>query len=304
MNKCYKVIWFDDEHESLSNIIEHAHLNDIQLIGFNNALDGITDLKINYHKYDAVLVDGKFYRKPGLSGDAIDNLAFTDVMKELRSLKSIKILPYFLLSGKTSFTRDKNELIEVFEIKRTYDKLNNDDIAALWENIKIEADKQIDTQTRHDHPEIFSIFHAGYLGVEVELQVLELIKVALPTNRVDTKALLSNIRSIQESCLLKLEEISVIPNAQAPINIVLKHLSGNKSAASNWQATSKEYQNDAIENLHKWIYFTCGKYIHNLKDENYNDYLISNYAVESLRTGLLELLLWFKKTYEENKEHL
>lgn len=129
----------------------------------------------------------------------------------------------------------------------------------------------------------------------MELQVLVLIKTKTPANRVDLKAMLTNIRSIHESCLLKLEEIGVIPDAQAQFSNVVKHLSGNKTSANNYQPTTKEYQNDAIENLNKWLYFTCGKYIHNLKDKNYNGYMITGYAADSLRAGVLEILLWFKK---------
>jgi hypothetical protein len=212
MNKSYKVIWFDDEHESLSNIIETAHLNDIQLIGFSNASDGITDLKMNYHKYDAVLVDGKFYRKPGLSGDAVDNLAFTDVMKELGTLKSIKLLPCFLLSGQTSFTREKNELIEVFEIKRTYDKLNNDDIAALWQNIKNEADKQIDTQIRHQYNDIFELCDETFLGEKTAIYFLNLIKVAQSDETQNVTKSFNEMRSILEILFKKLNDLQLIPD--------------------------------------------------------------------------------------------
>ena len=92
-----------------------------------------------------------------------------------------------------------------------------------------------------------------------------------------------------------------MPSPQPSFINTVKHLSGNKTSASGYQPTTKEYQNDAIENLQKWLYFTCGKYIHNLDDEKYKGYMISTYAMESLRSGLLEILLWFKKTYEENK---
>jgi len=42
-------------------------------------------------------------------------------------------------------------------------------------------------------------------------------------------------------------------------------------------------------------------YIHALNKGVTLDYMISNYALESLKSGILEILLWFKKTYEENK---
>ena len=149
---------------------------------------------------------------------------------------------------------------------------------------------------------VFEIFQKKYLSADVEKQVLDLIKADLPKSKNELKGFLTWIRSIHESCLIKLEEIKVIPDAEASFNVIIRQLSGNKSQASGFAPTTKEYQNDAIENLNKWLYFTCGKYIHNLKDENYKDYMISNYAAESLRSGLLELLLWFKQTVELNSK--
>lgn len=299
--KKYKVIWFDDEHETFEYRKNDARKKSILLFGYDNADTGISELKLNIELYDAVIVDGKFYNNSNQTGDTVDDTALLKVARFLDKIESRKKIPWFILSGQSSFIDEINSIAYEYKANKVYNKKIDKDYEQLWSDVKNEADNQIDTQIRHNHPDVFSIFSAHYLSSEVELQVLELIKAKLPTNRVEIKAMLSNVRSIHESCFLKLEEINVLPNAHAKFNDIIKHLSGNKSSASNYKSTTEVYQNDAIENLHKWIYFTCGKYIHNLKDEDYNDYQISNYAIESLRTGLLELLLWFKKTYEENK---
>ena len=70
----------------------------------------------------------------------------------------------------------------------------------------------------------------------------------------ELKGFLTWIRSIHESCLIKLEEIKVIPDAEASFNVIIRQLSGNKSQASGFVPTTKEYQNDAIENLNKLVF--------------------------------------------------
>jgi len=296
----YKIIWFDDEYDSLEILKEKAIVNGINHIGFINAEEGILELENNYKIYDAVIIDGLFYNKKGQSGDVKTDKALAEVFRKLDNLKDKKIIPSFILSGQKSFTKDVNPYADLFKGNKVYDKQNERDLEDLWKDIKTAADQLPDTQIRHEYQEVFSIFSLGYLPREIEQQVLELIKSPLPQSRVEIKGILSNIRSIHESCLLKLEEINVIPDSQAQFSNVVKHLSGNKTHPT-YQPTTKEYQNTSIENLNKWLYFTCGQYIHNLKDENYKDYMISKYAVESLRNGVLELLLWFNKTYIENK---
>lgn len=296
MPKKYNILWIDDEHENLGGFKLQAAQNDIVLNSFKSRNAGIAELLKNYPLYDGVLFDAKFFEDEDDAAGSEDLGALNKAKESLLQLP--KKFEMFVLTGQAQLFEDKtfNTFVPKYFRKGIAEDINN-----LFAELKQSADKQVDTQIRHDNQEIFSIFSSGYLPSEIELQVLELIKARLPVNRVAIKSLLTNIRSIHESCFLKLESIGVIPDSTAQFNTILRHLSGNKTSASNWQATTKEYQNDAIENLNKWLYFTCGKYIHNLRDENYNGYMISKYAVESLRTGLLELLLWFKKTYEENK---
>lgn len=299
--KKYKVIWFDDEFKTLHKIKEKAALNDIELIGFNNAAEGIEDLIYNLADYDAAIVDGIFFKTAGDKGDAYDDSALFDVGIALEKLSDKKKLPWFILSGQTSFTKEVNPFAKNFKNSKVYDKLEPKDLDLLWENLKKEADRLPETQARHNNKEIFNVFSLGYLSDEVEKQVLSLIIAPLPNNTSEMNAMLVNIRSIQESCFIKLEGIKVIPNSKDSFNNINKHLSGNSSHSSGYKATTVEYQTKEIENLQKWIYLTCGTYIHNLDKQHYDGYMISNYAIESLRNGIFEILLWFKKTFEENK---
>lgn len=295
MNK-YEVLWIDDLCDAQDGFIENAYLNDIEITAFKTSKSGMEDLAAKIEKYDAIILDAKVYDK---SEDEVAKLTgLMSSIARIKELSYIERIPYFIYTAQPDLLDDvtfKELMGDITIFKKPSQKQE------LFQTIKNEGSQRINTRIKHKNPEIFSIFNSDYLPKEVGNQVLELIKSPLPLNRVDTKAILTNIRSIHESCFLKLEEINVIPDATATFNNIIKHLAGNKTPANNYKPTTKEYQNDAIENLHKWLYFTCGKYIHNLKDENYNDYMISGYAIESLKNGILEILIWFKKTYEENK---
>mgnify|MGYP006437669105 CR=1 FL=1 len=304
----YKVLWFDDEHETLEDIVEDCLLEDIQLIGYGNAKDGIKALYEDKYRFDAVLLDGMFFNDDNQSGDPNDS-AFGEVAIALGNLKAEGIiLPWFVYSGQKNFVKDKSKMIELLTKKafangKVFDKNLDEDFKELCLEIKKEADLQPITKAKHDNPDLIEIFEKGYLSQDEEEQLIQLIIKPLPKNKSEIKEFLTNIRSIHESCLIKLESIKVIPDANDKFSKINKQLSGNKQ----WDDTLKklipktyEYQNPVIENLNAWIYFTCGTYIHNLKQQHYAGYMISQYAIESLRTGLFEILLWFKKTYEEN----
>ncbi|MFD0797203.1 hypothetical protein ACFQZJ_07015 [Maribacter chungangensis] len=303
MSKFYKVIWFDDEHQDRKRIRESAHLKGIHLVGYGNAEDGITELEQNIGAYDAALLDGIFYETSSEKGTPTQDVAMGKVAKALLRLETRKKLPWFILSGQDSFTKKENKFAAAFKDGKVFDKLGGaKEYEDLWNKLVDEADKLPETQARINNPELFKIFELGYLPYSVQENVMNLLIKPLPSNNSDLKGMLTNIRSIHESCLVKLQAINVIPNASDSFNTIIRHLSGNvtKDRENRWNPTSLVYQTREIQNLHEWIYYTCGSYIHYLENQHNDVYMISNYAVESLRNGLFEILLWFKKTYEEN----
>lgn len=303
--RIYKVVWFDDEHEKFQPYKDEAILSNVQLIGYSNSDEGIPELRDNYKEYDAVILDGLFFKVEGQKGTDIDQTAFGEVAKTLNELKAKGvILPWFIYSGQPSFLKDKNVLLDVLKDKtfangKVFDKNKFEDFIELLEEIKKAADKNPERIIKTENLEVFSIFEEAILGEDVESQLISLFKKHTYENRAELKAILTNIRSIQESIFLKLEGINVLPG-NLTFSDKVKHLSGNKSHIRPWNPTTIEFQTHEIENLQKWIYKTCGTYIHHLDQVHYTGSIISNYAVQSMFLGLLELLLWFKKTYKEN----
>lgn len=287
----YKIIWIDDEFEKQDAFLDLAFVENIDLVPFKTSKDGMNELNSHPLIYSGVILDAKVFDQ------SEDEVAETSgLMNSIFNLKEIhKYLPFCVFTGQGDLLGDDN-FKKMLPGIRIYKKgIDNE---RMLKEIIAEADNLPETKIRKDNKNLFSIFADDFLDKNVEAQVLELIKKELPNSKSDMKAFLTNIRSIHESCFLKLEEIGVIPNSETSINNILRHLSGNKTKLSGYLPTTKVYQNEAIENLNEWLYFTCGTYIHNLKDEKYKDYMISNYAVESLRNGLFEFLLWFKQTCE------
>lgn len=301
----YKVLWFDDKPEENLLDKENALLQGIKCVCFENAETGLKELIDNYKDYQAVILDGLFYKKATDKGTP-DDKAFGEVARVLGNLKAKgTIIPWFIYSGQKSFVKDKNILVDVFSDGafakgKIFDKNNDDDFIELCNEIKKEADKLPATIAKNNNPLIFEIFELGYLPDSVEENILDLLIKPLPKNNSELKAILTNIRSIHESCFLKLTSINVIPRNITSVSQKLKHLSGNIRRDNNWEPTTEVFQTKEILNLNEWIYYTCGTYLHYLDDQHYDGYMISNYAVESLKKGLLEILLWFKKTYREN----
>ena len=55
----YKVLWIDDEYETLPGTIRQAKAHNINLIPFKSLNAGMDELKKNYSFYDGVLLDAK-----------------------------------------------------------------------------------------------------------------------------------------------------------------------------------------------------------------------------------------------------
>lgn len=300
----YKVLWFDDEHKSFVSIKEDAVLKyKIKLVGFDNAEEGLYELRNNHIHYDGIILDGKFYSKPGQKGRP-DESGFGKVGREISNLKNRGlVIPCFIYSGQKSFVKENNNLVDLFSDitfsdGKVFNKSDEKDFDELCNNIIIQADKLPQTKIKHNNQEVFEIFDLGYLSSDKEKDLLELLITNLPRTNNERKGMLTNIRSFVEALHSKLSAIKVLPSGLS-FSHRMNHLSGNPTKSSNWKPTSIVYHTKEIRNLNEWIYYTCGEYIHHLDNEQYDGYHISNYAIESMRQGLLELILWFKKTYKQ-----
>lgn len=174
----YKVLWFDDEFETLEEIVEDFLDNDIEIIGVSNAEDGILRLKESPNRFDAVLLDGMFFNNSKQYGEVNDS-AFGEVVMELNILKSQGIiLPWFILSGQPNFVKERSAMIEMLRKKayadgKVFDKL--EDKSILCNAIKRAADESPLTKVRQLHPEAFKSFELGILDSIHERLLLDVL---------------------------------------------------------------------------------------------------------------------------------
>lgn len=177
----YKVLWFDDEHETLEDIKDDCIVQDINLVGYENADEGLQALSANPKQYDAVILDGLFFKSSENSGDDVSEEAFGKVAMTLVTLKAQGvILPWFIYSGQKSFVKDNNTLVNVFKDEafangKVFDKNNDKDLSELCDKIKEAANQQPYTKARQEYQEAFKAFNFGILERKHEHLLLDIL---------------------------------------------------------------------------------------------------------------------------------
>lgn len=218
--KTYKVLWFDDEYESLDGIWREARDADIELDGVSSAEEGIDKLENNYDAYDAVLVDGLFHSKKGMSGKGYNPVAAGEVGRKLSALEVSKgHIPTFLLSGQPDFRDNENGIIQTLGYDRCYDK--NENLDELWKNLKKEADDRLDTQIRRRFQSVFEVCtkHIGGTSATDLLGMWKLLDAS--GDYKETKKFFGAIRQIMEGLFTACNRIGLVPNAFMPASAAL-----------------------------------------------------------------------------------
>ncbi len=313
--KEYRVLWFDDEFEILHLIKNKASKNGIKLFGYTNKVEGLKALDKNIHFFDAIIVDGLFYNDPDQSGDAVDDSALFSVAREIDKRTHIKALPWFILSGKDKITKEKNRCAEGFD-KKVYDKINVDHLLSLWEDIKLAADQQKDTQIRHAYHSVFEVCDDKYIGTNTQASILQILKsVNEPTNTFDDKLYFTQIRIILEAMFRAANKFGFLHDkcidGKGKVNLTESSLflSGEKTKYLG-VSCKKRHFNKLISESVKSILFITGAASHtvdantnnNINLVEYRNSINTPYLLYSLTFQLMDVLIWFKNYVDENTD--
>jgi len=299
MNK-YNVLWFDDEHASLEILKEKGQLNGIFLHGFDNAQDGLEELESNFNEYDAVIVDGKFFTTPDQSGDALDDQAFFKVGIALEKLSTKRNMPWFILSGQISFTREQNKYALGFKDNKVYDKANESDIESLWDDLKKEADKQIESQIRQAFCKSFEGFKKGIISSSYHHNLVEMLKCLLKEDY--KKKNLNVIRDVLESVYLTfINKYKLIPksflktNSKPNFAWCTRFIQGLETNDGNGASYQIKYRIPSrIKACFKYVNDIANEYSHVDENEMEKNLCISaSYA-------LVEILEWIPEFVSED----
>jgi len=240
----YKVLWFDDQHETFESLKDDAKQQGITLVGFTNAEEGIAELELNLLTYDAVIVDGKFYKNARATGDIVNDSALFNVARYLEKVENIKKIPWFIFSGQADFLNESNPIAVEYKDNKVYNKNFDTDIEQLWFDIKSEADRQIDTQTRHKFQRVFEVCTENYIGELASQDILNLLKAG-DKNNIENH--FNTIRKLVEDLFMAFNKFNLLPSEFVTPNIALNQSNIFLAGQVQYEKT------DAIYKQHKHL---------------------------------------------------
>lgn len=296
----YKVLWFDDEHATLEIIKDEALQHGIELFGYENAKDGIEELVKNYWIYDAVILDGLFFKDSNQKGDTVDNKAFGLVANKLRELKAQgNIIPWFIFSGQPSFVKEKNDLVEVlseeqFANGKVFDKNIDEDLEELCKEIKNACDNIDSVRIKHQYRDVFEVCTRKYIG---EYAAKDLLEILSYFKNIDHGKYFTSIRKIIEDLFSAFNKFELLPKEFISPNIALnessKFLSGK--AMKGYSLNQNSHLPQVISNNLRNILSVTQPASHRSHIDDHLNLVNTNYLIKSIVYQLLDVIVWFKK---------
>ncbi|MBB1151320.1 hypothetical protein H4K35_14630 [Myroides sp. NP-2] len=299
------VLWLDDEHKVFQPLKDAAIMENIQLVGYDNAEDGLLELTNNFNHYDAVILDGIFFTDKTNSKQTDE--AFGNVAKGLLELRTKGfIIPVFIYSGQPSFVKDSHSYVNLFKDEfsangRVFDKTDDDGMPELLLHIKEAVKDNVYTKIRHQYSDVFK--YVSYIPTLDKHygNFLELLK------NIDTDQELTKVRMIIESLFKALADINIIPQGfteeKGWINGTSLFISGKHS---DYEFTQPDFIHPTIcETLYRVLNIVQDG-SHNegslkLKVDDYSRKYASGYLYKSVVYGLLEILCYFGELIKNNQ---
>lgn len=299
------VLWLDDEHKVFQPLKDAAIMENIQLVGYDNAEDGLLELTNNFNHYDAVILDGIFFTDKTNSKQT--DKAFGNVAKGLLELRTKGfIIPVFIYSGQPSFVKDSHSYVNLFKDEfsangRVFDKTDDDGMPELLLHIKEAVKDNVYTKIRHQYSDVFK--HASYIPTLDKHygNLLELLK------NIDTDQDLTKVRMIIESLFKALADINIIPQGfteeKGWINGTSLFISGKHS---DYEFTEPDFIHPTISETLYRVLNIVQDGSHNegslkLKVDDYSRKYTSGYLYKSVVYGLLEILCYFGELIKNNQ---
>jgi len=305
----YRVLWIDDQYKD-SEMIQFAIEADNEgliLDGYPSFEEGFEALERELVHFDLILLDGLFFEKKGQEAGTEDESGIGMAIAKINELKSRKIFPWFVLSGKDKFTKGENSLLKANKAK-CFDKTNPSDVIKLFEEMKLAASQQQDVQLKHKYADLLETCSDHLLGQENFTRLYALIKHIENVEKLaNTEDMLNPIRKIIERMFIRMAEKGIIPEAiisnRGWINGSSLFLANKHS---DYEHVSEITPPIVSENIHRLLNIiqdashADGEL--KLKVDQYLKTAQSDYLYRSCVFLLFDLLIWNKDFIDKNSD--
>jgi len=303
----YKVLWIDDQYKDAEMIQFAIEADNEGLIleGYPSFEEGFDALEKKLVHFDVILLDGLFFEKKGQEDGTEDESGIGMAIAKINELKSRKVFPWFVLSGKDKFTKGENSLLKANKAN-CFDKTNPADVVKLFEEMKLAASQQPEAQLKHKYADLLEICSDELLGAEHFSRFFTLIKHIENVEKLsNTEDMLNPIRKIIERLFIRMADRGIIPEA---IISNKGWINGSSLFLAN-KHTDYEHLAEIIpplvsENVYRLLNIiqdaSHGEGELKLKVDQYLKTAQSDFLYRSSVYLLFDLLLWFKEFMENN----
>ena len=303
----FKVLWIDDQYKD-AEMIQFAIEADnegLLLEGYPSFEEGFEALERKQEHFDVILLDGLFFEKKGQEVGTEDESGIGMAIARINELKSKKVFPWFVLSGKDKFTKGENSLLKANKA-RCFDKTNPSDVVRLFEEMKAAANQQPDAQLKHKYAQLLEVCSDQLLGPEHFSRLFAIIKHIENVEKLaNTEDMLNPIRKIIERIFRRMGEQGIIPET---IRANKGWINGSSlflaNKHSDYEHLSEITPPLISENIHRLLNIiqdaSHGEGELKLKVDQYLKSAQSDYLYRSCVFLLFDLLIWFKEFMDNN----
>lgn len=290
MEQRIKVLWFDDEFQKLEPFKIEARGEGIDLVGFDNAKDGINELNRNYSSYDAVLMDANFLMNSESAKGSIDLQALMKAKEALDNLSHKKKFEVFILTGQIDLQQSNSVFKTLFP--KYYKKQSDEDVQQLFSDLRRSAINGEDTQIRHKFQRVFDVCTEKYIGERAGRDLLDILKNQYS---MENKKYLNTIRNIIEDVFKAFHKFELLP---------LEFISGNDlNPTCKFLIGTAEngYQLNDDSRLPKIIGHNLWSLLNHSQPGSHRSYidehissLGTTFLFNAMTYQLMDVLIWFK----------
>lgn len=316
--KTYKVLWIDDDFETLDLFSGLAKSNDILLDGFKSYEEGFANFESKVFEYDAILLDALFFKTKSQVSGSEDSKGLAAAKDKIAEFRRQRNIPYFILSGQTKLEKDST-FTDTYG--NYYKKQNPEDVKRLFQEIKEAADNEPYTRLRHKYQNVFDVCtEQYYLEVAGKHLIDVLFSIENPGDKFDDEKYFNGIRKVVEYVFRAANKIGLLHDKCIPGGLVnltwsSMFLAGHDlilKPSTNRISCTHSYFSSILANNIKSLLDITSAASHTEGDEkenaklNFSEYkkqVNSNYLLYSLAFQVMDLVLWFKKCSDENSSY-